>query len=70
MLDQIIVLVHGPDLEIIGPGPFGFAFNLIPAVEHLADFERASLPNKPARRFVGLDSGIAFDLDWSKRHAT
>ena len=60
---QITTSVLGMHLEVVSSGPLGFAFHLIPTVEHLRDLHGVSLNRETAGRFIGLNPCIAFDLD-------
>ncbi len=62
MLQQIITPIVGMHLKVISSGPLGFAFHLIPAVEHLRDLHVVTLNRETAGRFIGLKPCIAFDL--------
>ena len=63
VLQQIRAVVRAAHFEIVGPGPFGPAFDLIPAVEHFSHLDGLPFPNEPSRRLVGFGPGVTFDLD-------
>jgi len=68
MFQQVLTIVLRAHLEIIGPGPFGLAFDLIPTVQDLAHLKRAFLAGEPAGRLVRPGTRVALHLNWRKAH--
>jgi hypothetical protein len=66
---QIRAVVRAAHFEIVRPGPFGPAFDLIPAVEHFSHLDRLPFPNEPSRCLVGLGPGVTFDFDREESHS-
>ena len=63
VLQQKITSVFGTHLEVVGSGPLGFAFHLVPALEHLGDLHVVALNRETAGRFIGVGTCVTFDLD-------
>ncbi len=70
MFEQILTPVFRLHLEIVRPRPLGQAFNLIPAVHDVLNFNDSALPDKAPWHLVRFAAGIAFDLDGEESHAT
>jgi hypothetical protein len=68
VFQQVLALIHVSYFEIVGPGPLGLAFNLVPTVENFVHFDGLSLPDEPARRLIGFGPGVAFDLNRDEFH--
>ena len=63
MFQQVFAPIDGTHLEIIGPGPFWLAFQLVPAVEDFIYFNGVFVPGESTRRLVRFDSSLALDLN-------
>src|SRR5208282_2139485 len=68
VFQQIRMPVHAPHFEIIGARPFWFALDLVPTVEDFLHLDSLFFPDEATRRFVGLGSGVTFDLNWDELH--
>src|SRR5262249_27643874 len=68
VLQQILVLVGGQNLEIIGSRPLGMRARFVPSIQDFQDLESLLLASKPARRLVSLESCVTFDLDGMQDH--
>ena len=63
MLQKIEPSVAGLDLEVICSRPFCRAFDFVPPLDDLFDFDPIPLETEPPRRFIGLVTGVAFNFD-------
>jgi hypothetical protein len=68
MLEKILVFVAATHFEVIGPGPFRFAFHLVPTVNHLRDLNGPLFPKEAARVLVRFRAGVALNLDRIQIH--
>lgn len=68
MFKEVIMLVVAADLKIVSAGPFGFGFDLVPAVDDLGDFDNLIIPGKPTRGLIGFKTRMTFDLDQDEVH--
>lgn len=54
--------VLGPDLEIISAIGIRWPFDMMPGVYHLFNFQPRVPALEPTRSFIGLVTGVAFDM--------
>ena len=60
--------VVAADFEVVGAGPFGFGFDLVPAIDDVGHLDALVIPDEPPRHFVGPVTGVTFDLDRDEIH--